>query len=140
MTTETEINKIKATRKQLVFGGSKKHPYFSIQYVDAKNGECYQGFGSYNINFVFDWFEECFEMVEESKPDKSTTEINTDYYNELKAKADKWDEKETPLKPKQDKYFDNRCPKCGGLVENEYGIIFDYCPECGQRIGEESEE
>lgn len=78
--------------------------------------------------------EDFVNAVIQDKANKPTTEINIDYYDELKAKADKWDEKETPVKPKLDEYLDSYCSKCGGMVENEYGQIFDYCPDCGQRV------
>lgn len=100
------------------------------------------------------------EILDENIYPSATTEINIDYYNELKRKADfvdkmispsaneiynelemlkekadKWDEKETPVKPKEDEYGFNVCVKCDSLVESECGKIFNYCPNCGQRIG-----
>ena len=64
---------------------------------------------------------------------KPTTEINIDYYNELKAKADKCDEKETPYKPTGVEHFEfdkvGFC-KCGKAVaENE-----NYCAHCGNKL------
>lgn len=62
-----------------------------------------------------------------------TTEINIDYYEELKAKADKWDEKETPYKPSDmSKTLTHKwgyC-KCDSMVD----APDNYCYECGQKL------
>lgn len=58
--------------------------------------------------------------------------------DELKAKADKWDEKETPYKPTVvTNYFGDTLGlcKCKMCVSNEE----KYCPECGQKLDLESE-
>lgn len=73
-----------------------------------------------------------------TESEKPTTEINIDYYNELKAKADKWDEKETPYKPTEVEPFGltkmGFC-KCGkAVVDNE-----NYCVHCGNKLDWESE-
>jgi hypothetical protein len=64
--------------------------------------------------------------------------------NELKAKADKWDEKETPYKPKEifnstmflgnEKYSYGDC-KCSFRVFEHQ----KYCLNCGQKLDLESE-
>ena len=65
--------------------------------------------------------------------DKATTEINIDDYEELKAKADKWVEKETPFKPMDIGYDDGdwegSC-KCGQCVSQDQF----YCHCCGQKL------
>ena len=59
-------------------------------------------------------------------------------YNELKAKADKWDEKETLFKPTNLFYggeeTEGDC-KCGQSVSKEE----TYCHACGQKLDWESE-
>lgn len=73
-----------------------------------------------------------------TEPEKPTTEINIDYYEELKSKADKWDEKEMPYKPTNvEEVYDSSISdfvkigncKCERLVEWE-----NYCPRCGQKL------
>ena len=81
------------------------------------------------------------EMIDKVSPPlygNSTTVINIDYYNELKAKADKWDEKETQYKPTGVEPFGltkmGFC-KCGkAVVENE-----NYCVHCGNKLDWDSE-
>ena len=55
-------------------------------------------------------------------------------FEELKAKADKWDEKETPFIPINQEYCGFvgmvGCCKCG----KEIIAIENYCSHCGQKI------
>ena len=66
-----------------------------------------------------------------------TTTIKIDYYEELKAKAEKWDEKETPIVI-QEYYSDGRTKqgfcKCDAVVRESE----TYCWSCGRRITFES--
>lgn len=63
-----------------------------------------------------------------------TTAINIDYYEELKAKADKWDEKETPYVPTAKESNSN------GLVTGFCGCfvcvreVDQYCWNCGKKL------
>lgn len=68
-----------------------------------------------------------------------TTEINIDYYHEIKGKADMWDKKETPLQvvisfrdDAQDgsRYQVYLCTKCGRMVSKNS----NYCHNCGQML------
>ena len=94
----------------------------------------------------YDWHNDCVVKTCEvcaghgyTESDKPTTEINIDYYNELKVKADKWDEKETPFIPINQEYcgfvgMTGYC-KCGKekIVEEKY------CDSCGQKLDWEGE-
>lgn len=61
------MEKIKVKSARIVVTGTKDKPYFNIEYVQLSDGECYLGFSSYFINLVFNWLEECFEVVGESE-------------------------------------------------------------------------
>ena len=58
-----------------------------------------------------------------------TTAIKIDYYEELKAKADKWDEKEVGTKPEvyNEKTKTYLCGNCQQFIDE----IDDYCMTCG---------
>jgi len=65
-----------------------------------------------------------------------TVTIGADHYDEIKAMADKWVEKEKPYTPTEKKYirnydenFTGKC-KCGINVYE----VSKYCNECGQRL------
>lgn len=67
------MEKIKVTSARIVVGGNKSKPYFSIEYVQVSDEKCYQGFGSYFMNFVFDWLDECFELVGDTKTESEAS-------------------------------------------------------------------
>lgn len=62
-----ETAKIKTHHARIVVGGTAEKPYFSIEWYDPQKNECYLGYSSYCIGNVFEWLEECFEVVEASK-------------------------------------------------------------------------
>ena len=57
-----EENKIKVKDAVIVVTGTKNKPYFSIRYTKVGEDTTYQGFGSYFLNFVFDWLRDDFEI------------------------------------------------------------------------------
>lgn len=68
MTVQSEVtevdNKIKATKADIVVHGTKEKPYFVIVYREAgKDYDC-EGFGSYKLDFVFQWKEQYFEIIQ----------------------------------------------------------------------------
>lgn len=61
------IEKIKVSRAEIVVHGSKEKPYYEIKYHDLSDGNCHIGYSSYELDYVFRWLEECFELVEENR-------------------------------------------------------------------------
>ena len=59
------IRRIKVTFAKIVVTGNKNKPYFQIEYYDIEGQERHLGFGSYLLDNVFQWLDECFEIVEE---------------------------------------------------------------------------
>lgn len=56
--------KIKVKSAEIVVHGTADKPYFEIKYYDIADGKCHIGYSSYNLNYVFDWLKECFEIVD----------------------------------------------------------------------------
>lgn len=56
------IEKIKVDKLQIVVTGTKEKPYFQIYYHEVGKGYDNLGFGSYDLNNVFDWKEQYFEV------------------------------------------------------------------------------
>lgn len=48
------------TSPQIVVDGTAEKPYYNILYVDTITGETCVGFGSYELENVFQWLEEYF--------------------------------------------------------------------------------
>ena len=72
------FEKIKATDVDIIveFPQSNKHdgrqPYYCIRYYDLADKQVHIGFGSYCLDYVLQWKEECFEIVENIKTKRMT--------------------------------------------------------------------
>ncbi len=58
-------NKVKVTEAEIVVHGTVEKPYFEIKYKEVGKKEYDIGYSSYELNFVFKWLEEEFEIVKE---------------------------------------------------------------------------
>lgn len=56
--------KIKTHFAKIIVEGTAEKPYYSILYHDPKRKEYFNGYGSYNLAYVFQWLKEEFEVVE----------------------------------------------------------------------------
>ena len=52
------------TSLEIIVTGTKEKPYFEIKYKEVGKEDYNIGYSSYDLNNVFDWREECFELVE----------------------------------------------------------------------------
>ena len=59
--------KIKVTSAEIVVHGTVEKPYYEIKYYDVADGKCHIGYSSYNLNYVFKWLEEYFDIVEDNQ-------------------------------------------------------------------------
>lgn len=57
--------KIKTPIAKIIVCGSPDKPYYNIQYFDPTDKEFHIGFGSYTIDYVREWLDVYFEVVEE---------------------------------------------------------------------------
>lgn len=62
-TSNINNSKIKVKSAEIVVHGTANKPYFEIKYYDMADEKYHIGYSSYDLNFVFDWLEECFEIV-----------------------------------------------------------------------------
>lgn len=60
---EPSADKIKVTSLEVIVTGSKRKPYFEIKYKEVGADHYNIGYSSYNLDFVLDWKEKCFELV-----------------------------------------------------------------------------
>ena len=73
------FEKIKATDVDLIVESPQrtKHdgqqPYYCIRYYDLADKQVHIGFGSYCLDYVLQWKEECFEIVDDIKIKRMTT-------------------------------------------------------------------
>lgn len=59
-----EMDKIKVSSAEIVVHGTKEKPYYEIKYLDLFDNLTHIGFGSYNLDIVFDYLENYFEVAE----------------------------------------------------------------------------
>ena len=57
-------HKIKTPFAKIIVGGTPENPCYDILYFDPADGECHIGFGSYRLDYVFQWLAEEFEITE----------------------------------------------------------------------------
>lgn len=75
--------KVKVSSAEIVVHGTKEKPYYEIKYFDLSKGQWCLGYSSYSLAFVFEWLEECFEIVSEgeNKYRKKPVEIEAFQYD-----------------------------------------------------------
>lgn len=70
-----------------------KGPYYEIKYFDLSDNDWHIGYGSYDLNFVMEWYDTCFEIVEEKKTNTTETIFRKGFDAEpLKIKNDMKDD------------------------------------------------
>lgn len=65
--TNNKINNKIVTKADIVVKGTIDKPYFVIIYHEVGKEYDNEGFGSYDLNNVFRWREECLKIVEVEK-------------------------------------------------------------------------
>lgn len=63
--------KIKVESLNIIVTMIEGKPYYEIKYKEVGDCYCYIGYGSYNLDFVLEWREQYFEVVE-NKDTKDT--------------------------------------------------------------------
>lgn len=55
--------KVKVISKEIIVGGTPEKPYYEIKYLKAGESEYTIGYGSHDLDFVFNWYNNVFETV-----------------------------------------------------------------------------
>ena len=120
--------RIKTRYAQVIVSESVEKPYFEILWYDEKRNDFNIGYGSYCMEYVFQWLNEEFEFTEEKT-----------LYPIIYAKWEWFDENVgTPIDG-YDREWGWRCSKCKDVLDDEYDNPDEkpkmkYCPHCGARI------
>ena len=56
--------KHKVKSAEIVVRKIDEKPYYEIKYFDLSDKEYHIGYGSYKLEYVFEWLEQCFEIAE----------------------------------------------------------------------------
>lgn len=62
---KTNYREKKVTSAEIIVTGTKDKPYFELKYKEVGKNDYTIGYSSYDLNNVFDWKEDCFEIVNE---------------------------------------------------------------------------
>ena len=67
LTTKTDMERTKVDKAMIIVEGTKEKPYFEILYHEVGKDYDNVGFGSYDLNNVFDWKEQYLEVVKATR-------------------------------------------------------------------------
>ena len=128
-------NKIKTHFAQVIVHGTAEKPYYEILYFDTEDRTYHIGFGSYCLDYVFEWLSNEFEIVEAEQEAvvapvrhgrwiiKKRHTISSNPYMD-------------------DDYFASAtCSECNFCVESKIASFSfpklnttSYCPNCGAKM------
>ena len=93
--------KIKVMSAEIIVTGDPKNPYYEIKYLEIGKDEYTIGYGSYDLELVNHWYDDCFEIVTEEltpaerirrlEEEKATLELqikNQEKYDEIRKNGD----------------------------------------------------
>ena len=134
-TDDKQKEKIKTPFAKVIVEGRGANSYFSILYFDPTDKDFHIGYSSYYLNYVFNWLNEEFEIVEDGN---STLPV-------LRPISWKQVEKVWRGEWKQDKNGQVVCSRCGAITAigskaalhnaNEYDR---FCFSCGAPMTDEA--
>lgn len=117
--------KIKTHFARIVVGGTAEKPCYGILYFDPSDGEYHQGFGSYVLEYVFNWLAEEFE-------------ITGDAFSNEPVRHGEWIDGQKSFGAKRGLYIVcSRCHHCIVLDKHKETPMthWQYCPNCGAKMG-----
>lgn len=129
-TMEPTTEKIKATNVMIIVESiNDSKPYYCIRYYDVAKKQTYIGYGSYNLDYVVQWKEEFFEIVENNKvAEEYATETNVGNIDD----CCKWEYAGNGEWNTSCKEFKKYLP---------HGVLlFDFCPYCRKEIKQAYED
>ena len=116
-----KMEKIKTPFAKMIIDGSREKPYFSILYFDPADKDFHIGYSSYYLDYVFNWLNENFEIVEDGNFALSA----------LRPVSREWVEKmkKEPVERGYDELYapTYKCPECG-FWNTGRG---NFCRNCG---------
>ena len=115
--------KFKTPFAQLIVGGEREKPCFSILFFDPNSKEFHIGFSSFSLEYVFNWLDEEFEVVEDENFVLSALRpVGREQVE--KVWRGKW----------QRGTKDWVCSKCG----RSHTFVKSFCPNCGAPMTDEA--
>lgn len=66
-TSNKQTERIKVSELDIIVNMISEKPYYGIKYKEVGEGYYHIGYSSYNLDFVLEWKDKCFEVVSERK-------------------------------------------------------------------------
>ena len=120
--------KFKTPFAQLIVGGEREKPCFSILFFDPNSKEFHIGFSSFSLEYVFNWLDEEFEVVEDENFVLSA--LRPVSREQVERMRGEWIE---------DEFAISHCSLCG-YEQEEPELITPFCPLCGSPMTDEAVE
>ena len=115
--------KIKVTSLEIIVTGTKAKPYFEIRYKEVGKKDYSIGYSSYDLNNVFEWKEESFEIVNQVAEECKSTE----HVNRSTNEVCEWSKMKNTQGYMRAKQHNN--------AEPNYKIrVWKFCPYCSRKI------
>lgn len=84
--------KLRVTSAQIIVTGTKEKPYYEIKYREVGKEDYCIGYSSYFLDNVFEWLEECFDLVEDKNMEQRWIPVS----------------ERLPEEPKENEIFDSK--------------------------------
>ena len=133
-----EPEKIKTHFAKILFDGTDKKPFYNILYFDPTDKKYHICIGSFNLNLVYEWLSECFEIIEEAPVVDAVPVVHGRCY---------W------CKPREelcgtcrkffDYYGDGGSDKCSASFDDAKCVYYEpisHCPNCGAKMNGGAED
>ena len=136
-----KMEKIKTPFAKMIVDGSREKPYFSILYFDPADKDFYIGYSSYYLDYVFNWLNENFEIVEDGnfalsalRP-VSRERVEKVWRGEWMGSGDGYADGELV-------YDTWECSHCGYVIdeEDDPDMLPQFCPKCYAAMTDEAVE
>lgn len=128
-----KAKKIKTPFAKMIVEGNQEKPYFSILYFDPIDKDFYVGYSSYCLDYVSNWLNEEFEIVEDEN--FIIAALRPVSREQVEGIRGEW---MFPIFADQEDANDPRCQcsKCGSIETPLARHRF--CPSCGAPMTDEA--
>ena len=114
-----ETAKIKTHFAKIIVCKVEGKPYYNILWIDPTDRSYHVGYGSYNLDFVYQWLYEYFEMVD--APTVDAVEVVHGRWEQI------------GYDKAMDRISCSCCKEYWNIADNDTES-FNYCPNCGAKM------
>lgn len=149
-----KAKKIKTPFAKMIVEGNQEKPYFSILYFDPIDKDFYVGYSSYCLDYVSNWLNEEFEIVEdENFIIAALRPVSREQVEQMRGEwvakhrhrggfrratgVDDMGEQRTITIDERCEYDDRYCSKCGKQSPDNF---LNFCGYCGAPMTDEAVE